>query len=693
MRICKIEAAGFRGIRFAIEVPISSGFVVVSGRNGSGKSTLFDAIEFALSGRITRPALLSEAGENINNYVWWRGPGDAPSRYVAISLADDSGGIVEITRRPDGVTVFKIGPSGDRVEIDEAALAEILAGEEAAEEGALGRLCVSSIIRDEQITGQSVDAPERERFSFVREAIGSTKLPEIEERLTSTKRILDSRIQGLEADYERARADVNRLVSRISEARSELESHSPVDEARSALVSALGCPDDLEAEEMVRRARERTAQLRPTVSVISRCLPQLAEVERRRAEIETEGFEREDGEYQAALETADRLLADMKGKREAAEVSAREFESRQPRVHSMAELVEHGRRVGLTDGRCPLCGSDIAPEAFDAHMESTAAAANREVDGLTQGIEKRAAAMQAERETEDGRRQAETVLRNHRRRAQDLATESEELMVEVRALEGVDPSVELGPAALGVMLDQMRGLLGTIERSLAAIEASSAYERVLGEERSLEQARQEQASVEKALEGARRAQSKVSEAIRIVRRVAREFVDERLAELEPLLLELYSRLRPHVQWSTVGYRIRGDVRGFLRLTVGDDLNPRFMFSSGQRRALGLAFLLSVHLATTWSRWNTLVLDDPMQHVDDYRALHLVEVLAAIRKSGRQVLCAVEDSALADLLCRRLATSDEQEGSVVHLRYEHGMGSKVAEATNLPQMIPHLITAA
>jgi len=28
-----------------------------------------------------------------------------------------------------------------------------------------------------------------------------------------------------------------------------------------------------------------------------------------------------------------------------------------------------------------------------------------------------------------------------------------------------------------------------------------------------------------------------------------------------------------------------------------------------------------------------LLDDPVQHIDDYRALNLVEVLAAIRRTG------------------------------------------------------------
>jgi hypothetical protein len=117
--------------------------------------------------------------------------------------------------------------------------------------------------------------------------------------------------------------------------------------------------------------------------------------------------------------------------------------------------------------------------------------------------------------------------------------------------------------------------------------------------------------------------------------------------------ELYRRLRPHPVWSDIEYSIRGDVRRFMKLQVGNDLNPQFLFSSGQRRATGLAFLLSVNLSLAWSRWRTILLDDPVQHVDDFRSVHLAELLAQLVVEGRQIVCAVEDAALADLLARRL----------------------------------------
>ena len=59
----------------------------------------------------------------------------------------------------------------------------------------------------------------------------------------------------------------------------------------------------------------------------------------------------------------------------------------------------------------------------------------------------------------------------------------------------------------------------------------------------------------------------------------------------------------------------------------------------------------------------------------------------------QVLCAVEDPSLADLLARRMATSESQEGGLVRLKYELGDGSTVVGMESLPPLASRLITAA
>jgi chromosome segregation protein len=165
---------------------------------------------------------------------------------------------------------------------------------------------------------------------------------------------------------------------------------------------------------------------------------------------------------------------------------------------------------------------------------------------------------------------------------------------------------------------------------------------------------------------ARRAEAIAQALHDAARRGAGETLDRRLERVLPLMSELYPRLRPHAIWRDIEYSIRGDVKRFLKLQVGQQLNPQFLFSSGQRRATGLAFLLSVNISLAWSRWRSILLDDPVQHVDDFRTVHLAEVLAQLVSEGRQIICAVEDAALADLLCRRLPISKLGEAKRVTL---------------------------
>ena len=694
MKLGLIEAAGFRGIKSSVSVPVTDGFLILNGRNGSGKSTLFDAIEFALTGQISRPALTPENREGIDNYIWWRGSGEPLERVVRLVFDLGDHRNLEVTRRPEGAEFRVFNHSGEISVLDEAALRGIFARESAPETQLLPRLCGTTIIRDEQITELSVDAPEASRFTLVRDTLGSTQTSDIEERLKRTKQVLDARVKRLESAYESARVEVNRLVAQTSEARSDFETEPDSEQAQLGLAVALGLARDSDNDELMRRARSRIGQLRSHTSTLSRSIPRLKEIERRRTEIETEAYQATDRRLNQQLVQgveAERLAKDA---RSAAEREAGRFEEQQPHIRSLGELLEHGKRVGLQDGRCPLCGSGMTEESFESHLRETAETVERESRGLSTALTSREEALRAEGAAESRRRQAEAALRKHRQLGDDLRVELEEVDREIRKMEGFAAPRELGADAIESSLAEARSGLAAIEAPMVGLEVSAAYARLVEQERVLAQAREGLASVQKSLDAAQRASSHREQADRTVRRVAGELVDERLAQLEPLLMELYERLRPHVEWATVGYRVRGDVRRFMRLTVGDDeLNPRFMFSSGQRRALGLAFLLSIHLSTTWSRWNTLIMDDPMQHVDDYRALHLAEVLGSIRRSGKQILCAVEDRSLANLLARRLATSESENGSLVQLTYELGKGSIVAAVEDLPPLSSRLFTAA
>jgi chromosome segregation protein len=146
MKIAQLEMSGFRGIRDPTEIWFPAGFAVIVGRNGAGKSTVCDAIEFALTGTITRRRSGSEKGENIEQYLWWRGADSPPKRYVSLTLVDESGREYVITRRADGKEPDVLG-----------TIRPLLCKQAVDPTKRLADVCATSIIRDELITELSVD--------------------------------------------------------------------------------------------------------------------------------------------------------------------------------------------------------------------------------------------------------------------------------------------------------------------------------------------------------------------------------------------------------------------------------------------------------------------------------------------------------------------------------------------------------
>src|SRR4051812_47781174 len=83
-----VEMHGFRGYRKPVRIEFAEAFTVIDGRNGTGKSTIFDAIEFALTGEITKYKDAKASGESVADYIWWTGEGAAVDRYVEVAFTD-----------------------------------------------------------------------------------------------------------------------------------------------------------------------------------------------------------------------------------------------------------------------------------------------------------------------------------------------------------------------------------------------------------------------------------------------------------------------------------------------------------------------------------------------------------------------------------------------------------------------------
>ena len=445
---------------------------------------------------------------------------------------------------------------------------------------------------------------------------------------------------------------------------------------------------------MFAKSQRAVAIDRQRVDGLRRAYTHVTEIASQLAQLATPQHLKEIDELESALRVAEATAkeANAEGKRLLEEVCNAQAQS--PRNVSLAQLVEHGGRLGLQNGECPLCGASQLEDHFIKHLEILRATLNATDSRLAALSRESADTTQRAYEAISRVTEMHTQLFTLKGSEESLKTEFTKLIGEIESL-GLKVSSDPGLACeeVAARIEALQSVVVESESALAVITASHAAAQVVELEREAAVVKKRLASAEKLLAKVIRAQSYLTDARQTIKRLQGELVDEQLAALSPLLVELYERLRPHVDWQKVRYNLRGDVRRMLSLEVGAGVNPSFIFSSGQRRAAGLAFLIAIFLSRSWCKLKTLVLDDPVQHVDDYRVLHLTEVLAAVRRTGHQIVCTVEDRALAELLARRLRSDFDDQGAVIQLGYEPGEGAQIEQVRTLAPLTQQVLVAS
>lgn len=647
MKFSHVEVAGFRGFKDVTRFDFPAGFVVLTGRNGAGKSTVLDAVDYAFTGTINKYAVKGAKGGGLDSHIWWVGDGAPEAQYVEVGLV-----------APDGQT-FKIIRSRDRglqTAMDE--LANHLCSDRMAECPWQETFVQTTLIRDETLSGLSLDLPEQARFEAVRAAIGGLAGPDHSARTTELNKAAAAAKRAQDAKLAEAQADLGRALSALTEARSIAERQADVTEAEEIIqriAPDLAATSGDRSEALRRRVAERKQSIPVLMDAIVQAEATVAEerfftsdegiANALAVAAQAEALEQRHSQALAALGDAQRAAT--------AEQEADAFAA-----HVVA-LLQHGEEIGLVEGHCPLCNAVRSDaefangiEAARARLQARGEAAGRAAETLAKA---QSLARQGEQELAAAKRTLEEADARRTRSTEALA--AARAVFERHGL-SADP---LNPEQIRTLVLKRQEETAQLEHALFILEASGAHDRVTALETRIAQLRDNVEEESLRATAAERAVEAAKQIDNAAKSVANQILTEQFDTVMPLLKELYQRLRPHTDWREIETDFGGEVRASLNFTVGDGRNPQFLFSSGQRRAAGLAFLLAIHLSRPWCRLRSLLLDDPVQHIDDYRALNLVEVLSAIRRMGRQVIIAVEDPALADLLCRRLRSTPEETG--------------------------------
>jgi len=675
MRLKQIELSGFRGFKNRTTIPFARGFTIITGRNGSGKSSICDALEYVLTRRLSRFAPSDvEGGEHIDDYIWWRNGSHSSTREVKAVFELDDGTTGERSATPTSISsTFE-----ERLFYDAASYPP----------DPLSLLSQTMLIRDESIVKFSTDLPEADRFDFFYRAIGLTDLARIERRANSLLRQLKTESDSLEIEYRKRREAVAQMISEISEARTVASQTTAPDMAAALkrLADLTESPSDAPLRQLVQKSNRAVAEQKQRAQALERLNTSLSQSVNWRQQLKE--LETKRDQVKVEVDTARLALEKAADARIDAANRLRTAQARTPHLSALAQLKEYGSRINLQEGRCPLCGSLISPTDFDAHLrqiQSSIETQDRVLSDLTTEEANRSAQYDKLR----SEFQAKSI--EHSRALSDCET----LLSAMRQLENEAKTlgVKLDSRSIEDGSQRTRNRLAELQSELLQLEGSSALDRIADLEKQRVIAQAEAERITRQIDLLSRAAQDAKSAADTTKRVSWESVDDCLAALSPLLSELFLRLKPHVDYSEVRYHMRGDVKRFLSFEIGNGINPRFIFSSGQRRVLGLAFLLAVHLSRPWCKLPTLVLDDPVQHIDDYRALHFAEVLSSIRQLGHQVICTVQDSSLADLLCRRLRSADLGDGVKIEMVYEPGMGATIKSMQSIEPLPDRILLTA
>lgn len=127
-----------------------------------------------------------------------------------------------------------------------------------------------------------------------------------------------------------------------------------------------------------------------------------------------------------------------------------------------------------------------------------------------------------------------------------------------------------------------------------------------------------------------------------------------------LFNKIYQSLNPHRRFKNIDFNVN-----VSHNKVGINFNakhsaingrPEFLFSSAQLNTFGVSMFLSMALRQNWLNLDTVLLDDPIQNLDDINVLSLIDLIRGLLdlKTGKQVMLSTHDERFYNLVKKKFA---------------------------------------
>lgn len=670
--IDRLYIEAFRGFRDAREFDLSASAVIVTGPNGTGKTSFFDALQWVLVGKLER--LESFRGrKNVEHIVSRYRHGSKAAVEVDLRL---SGGRVTLRRTGDqsGSTLELRGDSSPPLfgaEAEKELRRLLMPAQTLTLESAL----TTSGLMQQDVLRSVLEAKPAERYKQLTTILGLGRLEAFEDATKQVSTDASERSKQARINLEKAEAALQIARDRVEAANIRLSAGPQVDAMRAEVVELLQATPAGIVIDSTRIQLSRADQIRECAALYARRAVDVDAVLVRVDRLMELGRER--GESRIDAEQLQRDLEAATSARDEAQADRSEAQSRLNAARQAAADVAKlaALAVPMLTERCPVCDQSIDSAHVERELMERASGAGVLLELETsfaaannRWVEVGAEIATLQRLLSDAARDSQIAseIETVRLSIQDAVTAlSDRRSPLYLDLIGPDQDAEKLKQLALIAAEYLRTSRQPLYDLLEAIDRSadqSALERAEAELHNIEaEFRGVTAELESAVSRAR--QMKELASATIDARV--EVTERRLRSLQPLVADIYHRLDPHPAFKTVDFELdtyyrRGTTSPLVVDPVANvSADPLLVFSTSQANIVALSYFLAMSLSMGQEGLPFLLLDDPVQSMDDVNVLGFADLCRHLRHD-RQLIVSTHERRLAGLLERKLAPRQEDE---------------------------------
>jgi len=223
-------------------------------------------------------------------------------------------------------------------------------------------------------------------------------------------------------------------------------------------------------------------------------------------------------------------------------------------------------------------------------------------------------------------------------------------------------------AALAKGEQDIKRLIEDLTKALESIDSVKARIRCETLEKEVQELNGKVRGLRREVERIKASRKLAEKLNRAARKETRTVIESLIKAHEPLINEFYRQINPHPRFTIINFVPKGiPGRGggnavFIEATDEYErkvVNPSLTFSSAQLNVLAISIFLAIHTNQAWSKLDTILMDDPIQNMDDLNILSYIDLIRKIRKK-KQIIISTHDDNIYRLMRRKLQPSDKEQ---------------------------------